>query len=103
MKNLTLAVDEKSLKAARMYAAEHDTTVNALVRNFLDGFAARSHRASAEERAKIRAELAELGKRTQGRIGEWKWNREDLYAERFSRYEHPGLRRFGEGQGTKGR
>lgn len=103
MKNLTLAVDEQSLKAARIYAAEHDTTVNALVRKFLDGFAARAQQTSAEERAKIRGELADLGETTQGRIGEWKWNREDIYAERFSRYEHPGLRRFGEGQGTKGR
>jgi hypothetical protein len=103
MKNVTLAVDENSLKAMRIYAAQHDTTVNALVREFVDGFAARSGEPSAEERAKIRAELAELGERTEGRIGEWKWNREDIYAERFSRYEHPGLRRFGEGQGTKRR
>jgi len=103
MKNITLAVDEDSLRAARVYAAEHDTTVNALVRNFIDSFATRTLEASAEERAKIRTELAELGDRTQGRIGEWKWNREDIYAERFSRYEHPGLRRFGERQGAKER
>lgn len=101
MKNLTLAVDEKALKAARIYAAKRDTTVNALVREFLDDLAERSQGTSARERAKIRSELAELGERTQGRIGEWKWNREDLYADRLSRYEHPGLRRFGERQGTK--
>ena len=103
MKNITLAVDDRALKVARIYAAENDTTVNALVREFLDGLAARSNQTSAEARAKIRAELAELGENTQGRIGEWKWNREDLYAERFSRYEHSGLRSFGEGQGAKER
>src|SRR5215470_8102287 len=103
MKNLTLAVDEKSLRAARIYAAKRDTTVSALVREFLDSLGERSNVASAKERSKIRCELAELGERTEGRIGEWKWNREDLYADRLSRYEHSGLRRFGERQGTKKR
>jgi len=102
MKNITLAVDEAALKAARVYAAKNDTTVNALVRAYIEGLATRSEKASAKERAKIREELAQLGETTRGRIGEWKWNREDIYAERLSRYEHPGLRSFREGQGRKG-
>ena len=101
MKNVTLAVDENSLKAARIYAAEHDTTVNAMVREFLDGFSA-AH-SSAEERARIREELAKLAERSPGRLGDWKWNREDIYAERLSRYEYPGLRRHGEGQADRKR
>ena len=32
MKNITLAIDEKLLKEVRKYAAEHDTSVNAIVR-----------------------------------------------------------------------
>jgi hypothetical protein len=102
MKNITLAIEDKALKAARIYAAEHGTTVNAMVRDFLSRFLNTSRSSAAEQRAKIREELAELGERTEGRIGEWKWNRDDIYAERFSRYEHPGLRRVGEGQGFKG-
>lgn len=94
MKNITLAVDEKSLKAARIYAAEHDTTVNALVREFLGGFAEDTAPSSEGERAKIREGLAKLAERSPGRIGDWKWNRAD--AERLSRYEHPDLRRDGE-------
>ncbi len=35
MKNITLAIDEKLLKEVRRYAAEHDTTVNAIVREKL--------------------------------------------------------------------
>jgi len=99
MKNITLSVDEKSLKAARIYAAEHDTTVNALVREFLDSLARKSAETTAAERQKIREELAELGRQSPGRLGEWKWNRDDIYRERLSRYEHPGLRRHGEGKG----
>ena len=38
MKNITLAIDEEVLRAARIYAAEHDTTVNALVREYLGQF-----------------------------------------------------------------
>ena len=35
MKNITLAIDEKLLKEVRKYAAKHDTTVNAIVRQKL--------------------------------------------------------------------
>jgi len=34
MKNVTLAIEEKVLREARRYAAENDTTLNALVREF---------------------------------------------------------------------
>ena len=101
MKNVTLAVDEKSLKVARIYAAEHDTTLSAMVREFLHGFADRTARSNAEERAKVREELAKLAERSPGRLGDWKWNRDDIYAERLSRYEYPGLRRHGEGLGDR--
>lgn len=36
MKNLTLSVDERVLKEARRAALNRDTTVNAMVREFLD-------------------------------------------------------------------
>ena len=41
MKNVTLALDEETLRAARRIAAERSTTVNALVREFLERLAAR--------------------------------------------------------------
>jgi hypothetical protein len=103
MKNLTLAVDERSLKAARIYAAEHDTTISEMVREFLSGFAKATTELTAEERARIREGLSGLANRSPGRLGDWKWNRDDIYAERLSRYEYPGLRRHGEGLGNRKR
>jgi plasmid stability protein len=95
MKNITLSVDEKVLKAARIYAAEHDTSVSALVREYLEqlsGDIDRQHDL-AQEHANIRAELGELSRNSHGELGDWKWNREDIYRERFSRFEYPDLRR----------
>ena len=39
MKNITLSVDEKVLAAVRRYSAERESSVNALVREFLTGLA----------------------------------------------------------------
>ena len=46
MKNITLAMDEKVLREARRYAAKHDTTVNALVRDFLTRLATQEDKAA---------------------------------------------------------
>ena len=45
MKNVTLSVDEKILAAVRRYAVERDSSVNALVRDFLAEIATREDRA----------------------------------------------------------
>lgn len=39
MKNITLSVDEETYRLARIAAAERNTTVSALVRDYLRGFA----------------------------------------------------------------
>ena len=85
MKNITLSIDEKVLKAARIYAAEHGTTVNALVREYLIGLASANKQDLEAEHAKLRAELAELNRNSHGDLGDWKWNREDIHRERRSR------------------
>jgi hypothetical protein len=94
MKNITLAIDEKVLREIRRYAAEHDTTVNALVRDYLTGLVDFENRATAARRR-----LGELSEKSTGRLGpNWKWNREDVYEDRlFPRHEHSDLRGFGEG------
>jgi len=101
MKHITIALDDKLAEDIQRYAADRRTTVDAVVREYLIGVSPDSNANDPEFRAKIRRELAELGRRTPGRLGDWKWNRNDIYAERFSRYEHPGLRslEFGEGTG----
>jgi len=74
MKNITLAVDEDVLKVVRRYAAERDTTVNALVRSHLQSIAERSKRSKDTRRR-----LLELVDRSTGDMGEQGWDRSKLY------------------------
>jgi hypothetical protein len=78
MKNITLAVEDEVLAEVRKYAAAHNTTVNALVRDYLGGIA-RSE--SSAKRA--REALLKLAEESTLDLGTWKWNREELY----DRYE----------------
>jgi plasmid stability protein len=74
MKNITLSVDDDVLAAVRRHAAEHNSTVNAMVREFLTNVAAH------EDRAKqARAKLRELSKKSQGQLGRKTWSRDELH------------------------
>lgn len=75
MKNLTLSVDEDVLSAVRKYAAEHGSSVNALVREFLGAIAQREDRAK-----KARQRIRELSESSEARIGSRSWTRDDLHA-----------------------
>ena len=74
MKNITLSVDEGVLAAVRRHAAERNSTVNALVREYLTNLAA--HEDSAKH---ARARLRQLSGQSQGRLGKKNWSREDLH------------------------
>jgi hypothetical protein len=74
MKNITLSVDEHVLATVRRYAAERNSTVNALVREHLAGLAAHEDRAK-----RARARLRQLSARSQGRLGKKTWTRDDLH------------------------
>jgi hypothetical protein len=74
MKNITLSVDEGVLAAVRRLAAERNSTVNAMVREYLTNLAQHHDRAS-----KARARLRQLSKQSSGRLGEKTWTREDLH------------------------
>ena len=74
MKNITLSMDEKVLAAVRRYAAEHDSSVNGLVREFLNRIANREDRAR-----KARLRIRELSGRSHARIGAITWNRDELH------------------------
>lgn len=50
MKNITLSVDENVLATVRRHAAERNSTVNALVREYLAGLPAHEDRAKRERR-----------------------------------------------------
>ena len=74
MKNITLSVDEKVLAVVRRYAAERDSSVNGLVREFLNQIA------YGEDRArKARSRIAELSRRSRARIGAINWKRGELH------------------------
>ena len=74
MKNITLSVDETDLQVVRRYAAEHDTTVNRLVRDYLRRIATNEDRAR-----KARENILRLAEESSARAGKAKWTRDDLY------------------------
>ena len=73
MKNITLSVDEKVLAVVRRHAAEQNSSVNALVRDYLTNLAAQEDRANG-----ARARLRELSAQSSGRLGKKTWTRDDL-------------------------
>jgi hypothetical protein len=92
MKNITLAVDDEVLAEARKYAAANNTTVNALVRDYLTRLAHFESRAK-----KAREELLKLAEKSTLDLGSWKWNREELYdRHELSRHERSSVSGFAE-------
>lgn len=92
MKNITLAVDEEVLATVRAYAARNNTTVNALVREYLTRLARQEDGA-----ARARNRLVELSRESNGRLGGWKWNRDEIYERGvLPRHQYPDLRGFAE-------
>jgi hypothetical protein len=89
MKNITLAVDEKVLEAARTYATSRGTTLNALVREHLAQLIDEDRRI-----AEARRGLLELMDNSTGRLGpDFKWNRDEIYADRLlPRHERSRVR-----------
>lgn len=78
MANLTLSINAGLLKRARIRALEADTSVNALVRAYLEDFAT----ANPERRAIDGfLEVARTSTASSGASGR-DWDRDDLYAER---------------------
>lgn len=78
MKNITLAVDEATLKQARRIAVERDTTVNALVRDYLKHIAG-EEAAKAKRRKETSRFLKEFRARAKTKVGPVNWNRDDIY------------------------
>ena len=74
MKNLTLALDETLLTQSRAIAAKRKTTVNNMVREFLQKMAETDTQAEDAMR-----ELAQMSDQTGGRLGVKNWTRDQLY------------------------
>jgi plasmid stability protein len=74
MGNLTITVDDESLKKARVRALQEGTSVNALLRGFLDSYA--GVRREQEEGAR---RIAALSRDSRSRRGGLKWTRDELH------------------------
>jgi hypothetical protein len=77
--NLTLAVDEATVEKAREVARQQGTSLNALIRDFIERLADES--SGDQLLADFEALWAEPGK-SDGK----KLDREELYTERLARY-----------------
>jgi hypothetical protein len=75
MTNLTLTVDDDILRMARIKALELGTSVNALVREYLNQLAGRSTAAEGVAEFFAATKGAGAGSATQGRS----WTRDELY------------------------
>ena len=75
MANLTLSIDDDVLKRARLRALEQDTTVNALVRVYLERFALDGGQDEAIAGLLALAERTRSGSGPAGRS----WTRDELY------------------------
>ena len=75
MKNITLSINERTLDAARIFAAERKTTVNALVRDYLEQIARQKTRAK-----EAMGELRRMSESSNARLGaDYKFDRDSLY------------------------
>lgn len=78
MANLTLTIDERLLKRARMRALEEGTSVNAVVREFLGHYVGEQPGAIGLHGFVEAARASTAGSGPAGRS----WRRDDLYADR---------------------
>jgi len=85
MANLTLSVDDDLLKQCRLYAVQHDTSVNAMVREFLESLVDRTQERirAVEELNRIADDLARRAVIPDG----YQWNRDELYEDRMARWD----------------
>ena len=74
MKNVTLALDEATLREARRIAADRSTSLNAMVREYLDQLVERESRAARAREAIVALCLKSTAERGTGR-----WTRDELH------------------------
>lgn len=78
MANLTITVDEDLLRRARIRALEQGTSINAVLRAYLEAYA------GGEAVTRARARFADIARRARtgsGKAGR-SWNRDELHERR---------------------
>jgi hypothetical protein len=83
MTNLTITVDEQTLKRARMRALEEGTSVNAVLREYLESYAG-----VQQEQLEAVRRIIESSRESTSSSGPGgrTWTRDDIYEERLGRY-----------------
>ncbi len=74
MANLTITLDDELLRRARMRALEQDTSVNALLRDYLEAFAATGTTWDQSTDA-----ILQLSARSRSARGDRRWTREEIH------------------------
>lgn len=74
MKNVTIALDEATLREARRIAAERSTSLNGMIREFLDQLVQRESKA-----AKARRRIVDLCLKSRAERGTERWTRDELH------------------------
>ncbi len=75
--NITLTLDDKLVREIRKVAVDRDTTLTALVRDYLERLAA-ENAASGRKRRELEA-LERSFEQFHAKLGKRTWKREDLY------------------------
>ncbi len=85
MANLTLVIDDDVLRRARIRALEQGTSVNAVVRDYIENFAGEGEVA---RRGRALREFLQWAQQTNVSSGPGgrEWTRDDIYEERLARY-----------------
>ena len=81
--NITLSIDEEIVKKVRKIAIDKDTTLTAMVRDYLTSLA----KSDATTRKAHADKLMETFERLSRDMGPRTRTREDLYEERLGRYD----------------
>jgi hypothetical protein len=77
MKNITVSVDDTTYRRARVRAAEQDTSVSAVVKRFLNEYAAEE-----SEFERLAREEKELRERVRGFSASERLTRDEMYGRR---------------------
>jgi plasmid stability protein len=79
--NLTITVDDEVLRRARIRALTQGTSVNAVLREFLESYA------GSDIESEARTRLADLARKSSASSGSGgrAWKRDDIYADRLDR------------------
>ena len=80
--NITLSIDEQIVKKVRKIALDRDTTLNAMVREYLTSVAESDLAARKEQAAKLMSSTERLARN----MGPHRWTRNDLHEERLIRH-----------------